>query len=315
MFTTLLNQIQAIGLFTQIRASAYAYPALFWLHLVALFVWGGLVLMTDLRLLGLGFGLEPVTDLFNGFRRSKRISFLLAALCGLLMFGAKAAEYTYNPWFWVKMLLLALLGVNYLLLRRSLITAADPSSPNQLSRMKLTGAVSLLLVVGAVGAARGPATVKDLMHAVVDPNSTYLFDSIQYISDEQGIRDIVPETDEDWAQLRTRAQVLMDASDWLADPGRRAARPLDRAVTPEVENSPEEIQALIIAKPGDFALRARNLKEAVAESYRAIEAKDVGTLFDSLNDIDLACEGCHVRYWYPKDQRAVEAARELGILE
>ena len=315
MFTTLLEQIEATGFFSLIRDSAYAYPVLFWLHLVALFVWGGLILVTDLRLLGFGFGTEPVADVFTGFRRAKRISFLLAALFGVLMFGAKASEYTYNPWFWVKILLLALLAANYLLLRRSLVAATDPSSPNQFRRMKLTGAVSLLLVVGAVGAARGPATVKDLMHAVVDPNSEYLFDSIQYISDEQGIRDIVPETDEDWAQLRTRAQVLMEASDWLSTPGRRAARPLDWAVTPEVENTPEEIQALMITKRQDFALRARNLREAVSKAYRATETKDVDTLFTSLNDIDLACEGCHVRYWYPKDQRAVEAAREVGILE
>jgi hypothetical protein len=30
--------------------------------------------------------------------------------------------------------------------------------------------------------------------------------------------------------------------------------------------------------------------------------------------IDQACEVCHLRYWYPRDQRAQEAAKAAGIL-
>ncbi len=315
MFASLLERIEGIGLFSQIRDSAYAYPVLLWLHLLALLVWAGMILLTDLRLLGFWSGRDSVADVFAGFRRSKRVSFLLAALCGVLLFGAKAGQYTFNPWFWIKMLLLALLAVNYRIFRRSLGISADPSVPNRWGGMRFAGGLSLLLVTGAVFAARGPATIKELMHAMVDPSAEALFDSIQYISDEQGIRDIVPRTDQDWERVRARAQVLVNAPDLLSTPGRRVARPRDRAVTPEVENETEEMQKLITTKRSDFTLRAEKLREAATKALRAAEAKDVDTLFISLNDIDLACEGCHVRYWYPKDKRAVEAAREVGILE
>jgi hypothetical protein len=310
MLVSLLERIEGIGVFSQIRGSAYAYPVLLWLHLIAVFVWGGLMLVADLRLLGVGGGREAAADTIAAYRRSKRISFLLAALCGALLFAAKAGQYTYNFWFWIKLLLLVLLGANYLILRRSL-AANGACGPG---RRKLAAVLSLVLWMGAVGAARGPATIKDLMHAMIDPSAEFLFDSVQIIGDRQGIREIAPQTAADWDRVRTRAGVLLKAPDLLTTPSRRVARPRDRAANPEAELETAEIQTAIEANRQDFALRAEKLREAASVVMRAVEAKDKDALFIALNDIDRACEGCHVRYWYPKDRQAVEAAREAGIL-
>ncbi len=307
-----LQRIEETGFFSQIRESAYAYPVLLWLHILALVVWGGLILVTDQRLLGLRPGRDAITDLVTALRWPKRISLTIAALCGILLFGAKAAEYAYNPWFWGKLTLLVLLAANYLLLRRGVF--AQPS-PDQPGRSRLAACLSVVLLVGAIAAARGPATIKDIMHSMVDPSGDFLFQSVQKISDDQGIREIAPRTDAQWDDVGQRAQVLMDVQDLLSAPNLRAARPRDRSLNPGVENQPAAVQALVDAHRADFALRARNLHDAGEVAMRAVEAHDKDGLWQALNGIDRACEGCHVRYWYPNDERAVEAAREAGIIE
>jgi hypothetical protein len=44
-----------------------------------------------------------------------------------------------------------------------------------------------------------------------------------------------------------------------------------------------------------------------------VDAKDSNALLKSLNSIDHGCEGCHLQFWYPKDERAKQAAREEGV--
>lgn len=295
---TFLQQIESLGLFSAIRSSTYAYPVLLWLHLITLSAWAGLMLMTNIRTMGGG-----KLDAAGSYRGTKWISFASAALFGLLLFGAKAGQYSYNPWFWVKILLIALIGVCGLILRGTEATR------------RAAAMISVLLLLGSVLVARGPATIRDLMHSTVDPSAEFLFESVQVISNEKGITEIAPHTDEDWRQVKARAEVLMKAPDWLTAPGRRAARPRDRAANPEVELETDQLQALLQTKHDDFALRASKLRDSASVVMRAIDAKDKDALLNALNGIDLACEGCHVRYWYPNDKRAVHDAREAGILE
>jgi hypothetical protein len=48
---------------------------------------------------------------------------------------------------------------------------------------------------------------------------------------------------------------------------------------------------------------------------KAVEAKDKDALVLALDGIDKACESCHLHYWYPRDKRAREAAKEDGVFE
>jgi hypothetical protein len=150
---------------------------------------------------------------------------------------------------------------------------------------------------------------------MVNPSAEFLFRSVRIIGDERGVTEIAPQTDEDWRQVRARADVLLKVPDLLTTPGRRAARPKDHAANPEVEIETAELQALLKAKRQDFELRAQKLHDAASVVMQAIDARDKQALLNALNGIDLACEGCHVRYWYPNDRRAVQAAKEAGILE
>ena len=157
------------------------------------------------------------------------------------------------------------------------------------------------------------ATIKDLMNAMVDPNAEYLFDNIVVIVDEKGIIDKMPKTDDEWKEVRRRALLLFEAPNLLVTPGRKVAEPGDKAENREVELGPEQIQKLIDGDRDAFIRHARRLQDAAALALKAIDARDKKELFSKLEDVDKACESCHLHYWYPNDKRAREAANEDGV--
>ena len=290
------------GIFIEFLPSVY--PVLLSLHVVALIVLGGMIVATDLRMLGIGLRSYSISDVVDALRIPKRVTFAVVAGCGVALFWVRAESYAENVWFWIKMALLVLIAANYLIFRRA--AYGRPGSA------KTSAALSLILWTATVFAARGPASVKDMMHAMVDPSGDFLFQSVQMISDEHGIREKAPRTEQEWNEVRQRAQLLWDAPDLLR--GRIAARPRDRSSNPDVENQPEEIQQAMDRDRPDFDRRARKLQEAASVAMKAVDARDKDALLAALDGIDKACEGCHVRYWYPKDKRAVEAAKQDGLI-
>lgn len=275
-----------------VGSTAYTYPILLSVHVVALVVFGGMILWTDLR--------YSEREVMDRLRVPKRIAFGLAAISGIVLFNAHAGQYLGNPWFRFKIALLALIAANYLVFRRT-------------GRGKLGAGLSLLLWTGVIVAARGPATVKDIMHSMVDPSGDFLFHSVRTIADEQGARETAPQTDAEWENVREHLLVLLRAPDLLQ--GRRAARIRDRSKNPEVESQPEEIQALLDTDGATFLRRAQKLQDAASMAMKAVDAKDKDALLLGLDGIDKACESCHLRYWYPKDKRAHEAAKQDGVVE
>src|SRR5262249_41443622 len=174
---------------------------------------------------------------------------------------------------------------------------------------------SLLLWTGVVWSSRGPATVKDIMHSMIEPAGDFVFQSVQMISDAHGIREKAPRTDAEWDHVRQRLRVLLDAPNLLTTPGRMAARPRDRSKNPQVEIEPEQVQKLMDAERARFIASARRLQDAASVAMKAVDAKDKDAFLLSLDGIDKACESCHLHYWYPNDKRAREAAKADGIIE
>jgi len=275
------------------------------LHVIALAFFGGMVILTDLRLLGIAMRGYSAAELMKGLRTPKRIGFALAAISGLLMFGAHAQQFSHNFWFWIKICLVLLIGANCLLLKRGMID----NSP----RAKIAGGLSLLLWTGVICAGRGPATIKDVMHSMVDPNGDFVFESVTESADEHGAHENAPKTDAEWGDLRRHLTVLAEAPKLLE--GRKAARLKDRSRNPQSESEPEQIQAVLDADPADLARRARKLQDAAMVAMQAVDARNTGALLKSIDGIDKACESCHLHYWYPNDKRAREAAKEDGITD
>src|SRR5580658_7555789 len=85
MFVPFFMWLQETNFCSYIRESAYAYPVILSLHMVALAFFGGMIVVTDLRLLGLGMRSYSISEVLNGLRAPKRIGFIFAAICGALL--------------------------------------------------------------------------------------------------------------------------------------------------------------------------------------------------------------------------------------
>ena len=149
---SIFHAIEESGLATDIRESALVYPLIMTTHLTAIAVFGGMILMTDLRLLGLAMKSRPVADVVAGLRVWKRVGFVIMVTCGILLAASKADSYYPNPYFQLKMTLLALVGVHALVFRRSVYArAAEYDRTAQIPPIaKVAACLSLLLWIGLV---------------------------------------------------------------------------------------------------------------------------------------------------------------------
>jgi hypothetical protein len=151
MLLSVARWIQLTAPFTYMRESHYVYPVILSLHMVAIAFFGGMILMTDLRLLGWAMRGRPMSEVVDQLRMPKRIGFLLMATFGILLFGCKAEEYYYNPFFRAKLILLTCVAIHALVFRRSVYNCAELIP----DRAKLAAALSLLMWTGIACMGRG----------------------------------------------------------------------------------------------------------------------------------------------------------------
>lgn len=144
--------IQSIGFLTEIRESALVYPVIMSTHLACIAVFGGMILMTDLRLLGVAMTDRSVTDVVNQFRNWKRVGFCIMVTMGALLASSEAVKYRPNPFFWAKMSLLTLVGVHALIFRPCVYnnTEAIDKAPSLPRVAKLAGILSMVLWLGVL---------------------------------------------------------------------------------------------------------------------------------------------------------------------
>lgn len=103
------HAIQSVGFLTYIRESGYTYPMILSTHLAAIAVFGGLILMTDVRILGWAMTDVSVTDVVRSLRRWKVTGFCIMVAMGLLLALSEMDKYYANPYFLMKMVFLWIL--------------------------------------------------------------------------------------------------------------------------------------------------------------------------------------------------------------
>jgi hypothetical protein len=148
--------VAGLDIFTSLRESALAYPIIMSLHLSSIAVFGGLILMTDLRLLGLAMSNTPVSDVIAQTRIWKRIGFVVMVTCGILLAGAKLDKYYDNPYFQLKLLFLTLVGVHAIVFHRSVYGNASEldRTPAIPPIAKTAACLSLVLWIGILSCGR-----------------------------------------------------------------------------------------------------------------------------------------------------------------
>lgn len=99
---------------TSIRESLIAYPAIEGIHLLSLAFSVGLILFTDLRLVGLFLKDVPASDLLRQLRPWVLGGFATQLFTGVLLFTASAVNVVSLPVFWLKLVVIFLAGINVL---------------------------------------------------------------------------------------------------------------------------------------------------------------------------------------------------------
>lgn len=156
MLLSLALWIQATDFFTYLRGSGYVYPVVLSMHMVGIAMFGGMILMTDMRILGFAMKKYPVSDLIDQLRVPKRWGFLLAATCGFLLFCCKAEEYYYNIFFRLKLTCFFLIFIHAMTFRGSVYAkAAEFDRDGIPGRAKLAAALSLFLWASVACMGRG----------------------------------------------------------------------------------------------------------------------------------------------------------------
>lgn len=94
------------------KESLYVYPVVEGSHLLGMSVSVGLILLLDLRLLGLAFRSEPVSRIMRQVGPWMLGGFGLVFVTGLVLFVSNATAAYENGFFWAKMAFVALAGLN-----------------------------------------------------------------------------------------------------------------------------------------------------------------------------------------------------------
>ena len=150
-------------------------------------------------------------------------------------------------------------------------------------------------------------SVKELMEHVIDPTADWIFDAAVIDISHKGISETKPLSDDDWLKVERGGYLLAESTNLLKIPRRMV--PADEEGKPhqpgEPELPPEQIQAKIEKDRALWYKHADGLKIAALEAVRVAKARDFDGLFKVGDQVDKACESCHLEYWYPGDREAV----------
>jgi hypothetical protein len=109
---SIVQDIESSGLGEWMRGYVKAMPIVESIHVMAIAVLFGTILIVDLRLLGILDIKRPITRVSGELLRLTWAAFFVAAVTGAMMFAANATTYFDNTPFRLKMLMLLGAGVN-----------------------------------------------------------------------------------------------------------------------------------------------------------------------------------------------------------
>jgi hypothetical protein len=155
-------------------------------------------------------------------------------------------------------------------------------------------------------------SVKELMANMIDPIADNIFDAVWWETTAHGTVAHRPTTDEDWEKIRIGAVTIAEGIYLLKVP-RPLAPPGDvnNSVGPNApELSPREIKAKLDKDPVLWDAKIEALRNVAKATLEAVNRKDVDAVFQAAADLDVACENCHLEYWYPGDKETVMRERQ-----
>jgi hypothetical protein len=103
-----------------LRDAPYPYPILLIVHVISIAVFGGMVFMCNLRVLGIAMKRVPVSQVIEQWRGWKWLAFAILLVTGTLLAMSDPLEYYSNVMFWISLGLLLAVGVDAAIFRNGI---------------------------------------------------------------------------------------------------------------------------------------------------------------------------------------------------
>jgi uncharacterized protein DUF6644 len=138
------------------RESLYGYPFLLTTHVISMCLFAGLVVMMDLRLVGIGNRRTPISEIQRRLFPWQMVGFTVNLITGALLFYGQPMRYYGKALYWTKMSLMILAGINALVFHLTTYRSVrdwdtDPVPPVS---ARLAGYFGLFLWAGVVAFGR-----------------------------------------------------------------------------------------------------------------------------------------------------------------
>jgi hypothetical protein len=155
---------------------------------------------------------------------------------------------------------------------------------------------------GTIPVAGAPVgTVREIMRTLVDPNAEIVWGAVGVIHEKSGTIEKEPRTEDEWTTVENGAMTLAEVATLLKTPGRHIARPEEAGTSrwPQATLNPAQIEEEVAHNRVVWDKAADALQTAAAKAFAAARAHDKDGVFNVGEEIDNACESCHIVYWYP----------------
>jgi hypothetical protein len=163
-------------------------------------------------------------------------------------------------------------------------------------------------VAPAAPVMKSVVSVKELMRFTIDPIADNIFDAVTWDITKKGVVETKPRNEEDWEKVKIGAVTLAEAIYLLKVP--RPFTPpgdVNNSTGPNPpELSPAQIKEKLDKDPVLWDAKIEALRNVAKEVMEIADKKDADALFEASEDLDKACEACHLEYWYPGDRAAVD---------
>jgi hypothetical protein len=139
--------LEGLAWTTALRESPFGYPLIETSHVACIVVFAGLVIMMDLRLVGLAFTQAPLAQIQRRLFPWQMATFVPSMATGILLFCVDPLRYYRNVFFLAKLVLLVLAGLNALAFHLKTYRRAEAwdEDPQVNTMARLAGAASLLI--------------------------------------------------------------------------------------------------------------------------------------------------------------------------
>jgi cytochrome c556 len=144
--------------------------------------------------------------------------------------------------------------------------------------------------------------VRAVMQQQVNPATLAIWDIGNNAMNDQGGLDPAKMDSAKWSTLTENATKLAEAGRAMAAARLFVAASDGNTTVAEGEIPMAEVQRALDADPEGFRQAAAAFADHAEKLAAAARGPDVAAAGDLVAGIDVACENCHAKYWYPEQQ-------------